>query len=244
MTVAELMTGVVVNPSYTGAVMANDMVLAIDTSAGQDAAIANYAVVQEFIESIESSINAETNEKEYIRSGKSTTKKSNQRTFKVSGDKFIGDTAQDYFEQVKYATGQGAVVKYVYFNMLNGKGETGELTISVDTDAGGAAGENASITVSLSKVGAAPAPYTWTSSATTYAVTLVANGGTITSGDISSYTYGTGATLPDADDITAPSGKEFAGWYDNSHFTGEAITAISTTDSGDKTFYAKWDNET
>lgn len=237
MTVTELMTGVNVNPDYEGAVMANDMVLAIDTSDTQDAAVGNYAVVQEFIESIESSINAETNEKEYIRSGKSTTKKSNQRTFNISGDKFIGDDAQDFFEAKKYATGQGAICKYAYFNMLNGKGETGELTISVDTDAGGAAGENASISVSLSKVGAAPAPYTYTSSATTYEVDLHANGGTINSGNVTSYTYGTGATLPT--NVTK-SNNTFAGWYANSALTGSPVTAITATDSGDKAYWAKW----
>ena len=35
-------------------------------------------------------------------------------------------------------------------------------------------------------------------------------------------------------------GYVFAGWYDNENFTGDAITAIATGSTGDKTFYARW----
>ena len=35
-------------------------------------------------------------------------------------------------------------------------------------------------------------------------------------------------------------GYTFGGWYDNADFTGSDISLISTTDIGDKTFYAKW----
>jgi uncharacterized repeat protein (TIGR02543 family) len=46
-----------------------------------------------------------------------------------------------------------------------------------------------------------------------------------------------GATLP-ADGTKT--GHVFAGWYANSGFTGSAVTHISATDTGNKTFYAKW----
>ena len=71
----------------------------------------------------------------------------------------------------------------------------------------------------------------------TSSVTLNTNGGTINSGNITTYEEGTGATLPT--DVTKE-GYTFAGWYDNDGLTGNAITSISTTDTGDKTFYAKW----
>ena len=78
----------------------------------------------------------------------------------------------------------------------------------------------------------------WT--ANTYTVTLNANGGTIAQGkNVTSYTYGVGATLPTAADITK-TGYTFGGWYDNEQCTGTAVTTISTTDLGNKTFYAKW----
>ena len=75
--------------------------------------------------------------------------------------------------------------------------------------------------------------------ADTYTVTLNANGGTINSGDVTSYTYGVGAVLPTADNM-AYTGYTFNGWYEDSSFSGSPVTAISATDTGDKTFYAKW----
>ena len=71
----------------------------------------------------------------------------------------------------------------------------------------------------------------------TYNVALVTNGGTINSGAVTSYTYGQRVTLPT--DVTR-TGYAFAGWYDNEACTGEPVTAISATDTGDKTFYAAW----
>ena len=72
-----------------------------------------------------------------------------------------------------------------------------------------------------------------------YAVTLNANGGTITNGEIDSYTYGVGATLPIAKNVVK-TGYTFNGWYDNDEFAGEAVTAIVNNAVGEKTFYAKW----
>ena len=57
----------------------------------------------------------------------------------------------------------------------------------------------------------------------TYTVTLNTNGGTINSGNITSYTYGTGATLPT--DVTKD-GFVFGGWCDNINLTGTPVTAI------------------
>ena len=78
----------------------------------------------------------------------------------------------------------------------------------------------------------------WT--APTYAVTLHANGGTIADGkNVTSYTYGVGATLPTADDMTRE-GHTFDGWYDNESLTGTPVTAISNTAMGNKEYWAQW----
>ena len=78
----------------------------------------------------------------------------------------------------------------------------------------------------------------WT--ALTYTVTLNTNGGTIASGkDVTSYTYGVGATLPTENDITRE-GYTFEGWYADSSFSGTPVTEISSDDMGNKEFYAKW----
>ena len=77
----------------------------------------------------------------------------------------------------------------------------------------------------------------WT--APTYAVTLNTNGGTIADGkDVTGYTYGVGATLPT--DVTR-TGYTFKGWYDNEGLTGDPVTAIGNTETGNKEYWAKWE---
>ena len=77
-----------------------------------------------------------------------------------------------------------------------------------------------------------------------YSVTLQTDGGTIASGkEVTGYTYGTGATLPTANDLTREAYR-FDGWYADSSFSGSPVTEITGTDTGDKTFYAKWTRNT
>ncbi len=75
----------------------------------------------------------------------------------------------------------------------------------------------------------------------TYSVTLNTNGGTIKSGNVTNYSYGEGAALPT--DVEK-SGYTFAGWYENEELTGSAVAAISDTEYGDKTYYARWTSKT
>lgn len=78
----------------------------------------------------------------------------------------------------------------------------------------------------------------------TYSVTLQTDGGTIASGkEVTGYTYGTGAVLPTTNDITRK-GYRFDGWYADSNFSGSPVTEITGTDTGNKTFYAKWTRNT
>ena len=75
----------------------------------------------------------------------------------------------------------------------------------------------------------------------TYAVTLHTNGGTINNGNVTGYTYGVGATLPT--DVTR-TGYTFKGWYGNENLTGNPVTAISNTETGNKEYWAKWEANT
>lgn len=92
---------------------------------------------------------------------------------------------------------------------------------------------------------AAGASYTLSADATLYAqwsplsydVTLNTNDGTINAGDVTSYTYGVGATLPT--NVTK-TGYNFGGWYNNSGLTGDAVASISSSETGDKEYWAKW----
>ena len=74
----------------------------------------------------------------------------------------------------------------------------------------------------------------------TYSVTLHTNDGTISEGkNVTSYVQEMGAALPTSADITNGD-KVFEGWFDNSGLTGNAVTSISTTDTGNKEYWAKW----
>lgn len=73
--------------------------------------------------------------------------------------------------------------------------------------------------------------------ATPYSISYQLNGGTQGASPTTSYTI-------ESNDITLPTPTitdgTFDGWYDNSSFTGSAITTISSGSYGNKTFYAKW----
>ena len=155
MKISELMAGVTPNASYEGWVTADDWVLAIDTkpSEGVTTEVKNYEVVQMGVEGLDANLNPVTSEKTY----------GTARSFAVSGDRYIGDPAQDFMlsHAMKYAKGNAAVTNYVYFCMLNGKGEKGQVSVIVNSEGGGNAGESSSIDVNLQKIGAEPAEYTY-----------------------------------------------------------------------------------
>lgn len=165
MLLKDLMKDYTPNASYTGEVMADDYVLAIKVSSTSEK-VADYAVVQEHTTGIDSSLNSESNEKQYIRDGKSSTKKSTQRTFTITADRYEGDEAQNYMDSVKYKNGSDAITDYVYFLIKTGKGEKGKVTITVDKDGGGNAGDNAGFSAKLLKNGAAPTEYTYADDST------------------------------------------------------------------------------
>ena len=72
---------------------------------------------------------------------------------------------------------------------------------------------------------------------TVYDITFVTGGGTINGREPDSYVEGDRVILP----TNVTKGNHiFDGWYDNPMFTGDPVTEISSSDSGDKTFYAKW----
>ena len=78
---------------------------------------------------------------------------------------------------------------------------------------------------------------TYNSTANSYAVSFNAGGGTINSGNVTSYTYGVGAALPT--DLTKI-GYTFVGWYENEDFSGSVVAVIGADETGNKTFFAKW----
>ena len=70
-----------------------------------------------------------------------------------------------------------------------------------------------------------------------YNINYELDGGTATGTLTSTYMYGKGISLSTK---VAKDGYVFGGWYDNSECSGDDVKQITSTDTGDKTFFAKW----
>ncbi len=162
MKLSELMTGVTPSDEYAGVVTAGDMVLAVDFT-GKATAPKDYVVADEGVTEQTGTMEAVTADKTYLRSGATSTKTGTKRTFTLSGDRFAGDEFQDALLEhtLKFGIGQTVVRPYVYFNMLTGKGEQGNVSISVGNDHSGAAGDNAGWSATLTVKGT-PEEYSYT----------------------------------------------------------------------------------
>lgn len=168
MKLSELMSKITLNPDFEGFVTNDDFVLAVDcgeTPAADFETAEDFAVVQLGVAGLDSNLNPITQDKTYIRAGQSTAKTGNQRSFSVTGDRYIGDEFQDFAlsHDIKYGTGQTVVRKYVYFNIVTGKGESGDCCIIINSDGSGEAGNSAEIDIELKKSGAAPDEFAYTS---------------------------------------------------------------------------------
>lgn len=163
MKLSQLMTGKTPSASFEGYVTNDDWVLAVDIT-GAATSEGDYVVAQMGVAGLDAQMNPVTQDKQYIRSGQSTTKTGMQRTFKVTGDRYVGDEFQDYCfsHAVKYGTGNSVVVPYVYFCILNGKGEKGNASIIVNSDGSGNAGESSAVDIDVKKTGDMPTEYTYT----------------------------------------------------------------------------------
>lgn len=73
--------------------------------------------------------------------------------------------------------------------------------------------------------------------AKTFAVSFETNGGNITGGEITEYTYGTNIALPTE---VAKEGYDFAGWYEDELLQGARVYEIKASDYGDKKYYAAY----
>ena len=162
MKVSELMNGKTPSEEYAGITTADDMVLALNLASTPAQTPNDYIVAQEGITEHTGALEAQTADSQYIRSGQVTTKTGTSRSFTVNGDRFCGDTFQDALlaHKMKYGTGNAVIVEYVYFNMLTGKGEQGKVSVVIEDDLAGAAGENASWTATLTSRGT-PTEYTY-----------------------------------------------------------------------------------
>lgn len=184
MKLSTLMAGRIPSVAFEGFVTNDDFVLAMDCSAGGDALIGDYSVVQIGVAGLDAQLNPITQDKQYIRAGQSTIKTGNQRSFAVSGDRYVGDEFQDFAlsHAIKYGTGNAVIRNYAYFCVLNGAGEQGRVAVIVNSDGSGDAGNSSEIDIELKKSGDAPAVFTYnpTDDATLSALTYkIASGSAV-----------------------------------------------------------------
>lgn len=164
MKLREMFAGVMTDPDYKGFVTTDNMVLAVDITPEQKADVDDFAVVCAMGGTDRSSsLNPEEKTNSYYYHGKSTLKTGNQRSIDFTEDRYIGDEFQDFAlsHDMKYATGQKAIVKYAYFNTLTGEGEKGSGTLTITDDGSGAPEENLSISGSIKKSGANPEKFVY-----------------------------------------------------------------------------------
>lgn len=167
MTVKEALTAAGITPDeeYTGVETTDNFILGIQTEATGQETPDLYTVVQEHITEHSAAINNSSTDTAYIRTGTVTTKTGAQRQFTINGERFAGDPFQDFAlsNKMLFATGQDAVVKYVWFSLRTGKGEQGEAVLIVNNDASNAANNPAGFSCQLNAVGK-PKEYTYSAS--------------------------------------------------------------------------------
>ena len=146
MTVSEAISksGITPSASYTGTEAANDFLLAFQTESTQTKE-SQWIVCADHVKEHSGSLNATTEDTQYIRTGNVTEKTGTQRTLAVNGDRCVGDAFQDFVlsHKIKYGTGSD----------VTGKGEKGEAAIIVTSDAGGAAGSKATFACDVKATG-------------------------------------------------------------------------------------------
>lgn len=163
MTIKEYMAAVTAAEA-TGEYVGRDMVLGLDTTTDGSATDPSaYTYVGVHVEDYGAQLSAGTEDKSYVYEGDSSLKTSTQRTFQITGQRYISDDFQDFVNSFKIKFGTGSTVqrKYVYFHSGTKEGETGTMTIIVNNDGNGAASSPADIDVELRSSGPV-SEYTYT----------------------------------------------------------------------------------
>ena len=157
MTVSEAITksGITPSASYTGIETANDFILAFQTDKSKQSKEADWIVCADHVKEHSGSLNATTEDAQYIRTGNVTEKTGTQRTLAVNGDRCVGDAFQDFLlsRKIVFGTGSDVIVPYIYFSLRTGKGEKGSCSLIVTSDAGGAAGSPATFACDVKGIG-------------------------------------------------------------------------------------------
>lgn len=160
-TIADIMAGLTPKPNATGVTTADDMVFAVNFKAASSEG--EYLVADDGVTEATGSLEAQAQDTTYLRRGQVTTKTGTNRTFTVSGERIKGDAFQDaaLAHEVKFGTGSAVVFDYVYFDGLTGVGEKGTVSVQIEDDFAGAAGEMAQFSATFTST-EKPEKYTYT----------------------------------------------------------------------------------
>lgn len=152
MKISKTLAAITFNPDYKGRVYAENMILAVNiTPEKPDTKIEDYAIFTSYIEGVDNNIETDAIEKKYLHEGKIKIKTSTQRKFKITGNRYIGDEAQDFC--ILNAFKSDTETDYVFFNTLTGKGEKGRCSVIVNSDGTSKAGELSEIDIEINTVG-------------------------------------------------------------------------------------------
>lgn len=147
----------------TGEYTGRDMILAVDcTEDGSAAEPGQYAFVGVHIEDVGAAPDTKSEDRSYVLEGETTLKTGTQRTFDISGDRYISDAFQDFCcnAAVKFGRGSAVQRKYVYFHSGTKTGEQGLLTILVKKDGAAGASDPAGFEAELKSCGT-PTAFVW-----------------------------------------------------------------------------------
>lgn len=151
------------DPNFDGGENADDLVLAVDLTTTQDAAIGDFIAVVGSVAGVDTSLNPTETSKAYLHEGISSIKTNTQRSFAITADRDMGSEFQREVTSHRFlfGTGKTCVVNYVWFDACTGKGERGKGSIIVNSDGSGNAGDRAGVTVDLKQTKGIPEEYTY-----------------------------------------------------------------------------------
>lgn len=141
-------------------------------------------------------------------------------SYELNGGNFVGDYPQDYTIEDSLDLVNPSRVGFQFMGWYTTAEFTGAPVESI------AEGQQGNLSFYAK----------WETATFDFTISYTLNQGTLAAGFPQGYYEGIGVTLP----IPTRAGATFCGWYDTASFTGSAITAISSSDTGNKTLFAKW----
>ena len=161
MKLSQLMKGITPNPDYIGVDIADNTVVAINPSKQGVSTFDEFIVFRQAVTEISPTFESQTTETTYYGTGTNVTKTGTNFSISVTGDRYMGDEAQDLIFDLDniQAIGADAIYELVCFNINTGKGYAGTFTAAQEQNSGGSAGENAPATVTFNKIAMNPVKF-------------------------------------------------------------------------------------